>query len=293
NEQVRFALGIPQRYNCLRWYEMPHMTKIADAGCYTAEDMKLCDVLHVYNDKNNHVALITDFLRDDDGKIVRIEVSEAAIPFCKRADYDLETFFTKYKSFSLCRWELLEETADYSTEDEELLFSEAAYIRTIPDIAVSFGDRANILAGEEVTVSVFTEGACKVEITRDGEPYETISFPGKGKVTRVFGIGSYTFRHSVTGAETSLRVNAPKIEHTVADGVLNVKADPMDKDSELIYMDFRGDGKRVAGLKQVCHLTDEERASGIFSRKIHKEAATFKLYYRNPNGIWTTGLIRI
>jgi len=291
NETVRFALDIPQRYNCLRWLEMPGMRVVKEAGEYTADEIELFDILHVYDDKRNHVALITDIIRDDDDKIVKIEVSEAAIPQCRRASYDLETYFENYAAFRLCRYDHVNDASDYSTEDDELLFSDAMLDRVVPSVAVDFGDKANCLAGEKVVVSAFTEGGCDVEITRDGQPFEVVRFDGVGKVERYFERGTYVMKNSVTGEATTLRVNEPKIEFSIENGILNVRVDPMDDESEIIYMDMRGPGERTGALLKVCHLTDEERKSGVFSREVPEGMGNFKIYFRNPFGIWTSGYV--
>ncbi len=293
NETVRHAIGIPYRYNTFHWYEMPGMRKIADAGCYTADMIELCDVLHYNSGKGGHVALITDILRDDDGNIAMIEISEASMPRCVRHSFTVEDYFKKYDKYSLCRYDYLDRMPDHSAEDEALLFSERATKRTIPSIAQWFGDRANCLEGEEVVISVFSSAPCEAEIIRDGTVTEKIRFEAPGKVSRRLLRGDYVIRHSVTGEETELRVNRPLIDYRTEGDTISVISDAMDAGSELLYFDFRTAGEKLGFLIRVEHLTPEELASGRFSRRIPQDAGNIKLYYRNAFGIWSSGLLHL
>jgi cation transport ATPase len=76
----------------MRWGDIPGMRQVAPRGAYSAEEIRLCDVLHAFGEGRNHVALITDILRDEDGVIRQIEVSEAARPSCRRACYGVEEY---------------------------------------------------------------------------------------------------------------------------------------------------------------------------------------------------------
>ena len=293
NETVRFAIGIPRRYNTYHWYEMPGMRMVADAGCYTADRIELCDVLHYNKGKGGHVALITDILRDDDGSIAEIEVSEASVPCCVCHSFSVESFFKTIGKFSLCRYDYLDEMPDHSPEDEALLFSERATKRTLPSIAQWFGDRANCLEGEEVVISVFSSAPCDAEIFCGGELVERIPFEKPGKVSRKFRRGEYVIRHSKTGEETRLHVNRPLVDYKIEGDTIFITSDAMDEGSELLYFDFRTEGEKIGTLVEVEELTPEEQASGRFSRRIPENAGNIKLYYRNAYGIWSSGLVHL
>jgi len=186
NELVRYALGIPQRYNTRHWYEIPGMHKVLEHGAYSADELRLCDILHEYDSIHTHVALVTDLLRDKEGKVVMIEISEAAIPSCKRRTFTLEEYFKLYGTYDICRWDGTESAVMWDPADEVTLFARDAAVNPRPDIAHCYGDGANILSGEEVVISVFTEDPCNAEIYRDGALIEKIFFKGPGKASRTF-----------------------------------------------------------------------------------------------------------
>lgn len=48
-----------------------------------------------------------------------------------------------------------------------------------------------------------------------------------------------------------------------------------------------------SALAKLEELTDDEKAKGIFSRKIPDDAANFKVYFENKYGIWTHTMIKI
>lgn len=293
NELVRYALGIPQRYNTRHWYEIPGMHKVLEHGAYSADELQLCDVLHEYDSIHTHVALVTDLLRDKDGKVVMIEISEATIPSCKRHTFTVEEYFKLYGTYDICRWDGTESAVMWDPADEVTLFARDAAVNPRSDIAHCYGDGANILSGEEVVISVFTEDPCNAEIYRDGALIEKIFFKGPGKASRTFERGDYVLRHSVTGQSTRLRVNDPAIHFIAQDGVLTVKVDSGDPGSQLVHMDFRGEGEQVAYLERIEHLTPEERAFGVFSRPIPDGAHTIKFFFRNAFGLWASRLIQL
>ena len=97
NSLVRYAFGIRPRVNTSRWGSIPGMREVKPKGAYTVDEMKLCDVLHAYGEGRNHVALITDILRNEKGEIAEVEVSEAVRPSCARRRFTPEAYYEKYK----------------------------------------------------------------------------------------------------------------------------------------------------------------------------------------------------
>ena len=88
-------------------------------------------------------------------------------------------------------------------------------------------------------------------------------------------------------------MKAPNIRHEVADGVITVYADPCDENSELVYMDFRMAGERVSGIVSFEPLSDAEKQSGVITRRIPEGAENFKIYFKNPYGVWSHRMIKI
>jgi hypothetical protein len=309
NGLVRYALDIAPRYSTKRWMDIPGMSKIAEAECYDAERIELCDIL-LECEKIKHVLLITDILRDETGTIQQIEVSEAVRPTCVRNQYDIETFFEKYRDFSLWRYDFIDAVPQADPQQAACLLQG---VPSLPSVAVDYGNKSNYRASEDVVISSFVDGKNEVEIYRGDELVETIFFNGSGKVSRKFDRGYYRVKHKTANEIVEFCVTSPQISQTVKDGMLTVQADPCDPESKILYVDFRERSKGelatiekdyennavafystdAATLSKVEELTEEEKKTGSFTRKIPNDAVNFKVYFENKYGIWTHTMIRI
>ncbi len=292
NGLARYAFGIPYRVSTVHWEDIPGMRRVADRGCYKAEDIRLLDVLYAYGEGRNHVALITDILKDENGVIREIEVSDAVRPSCHRVRYGVEAFFEKWQLFHLDRYEHLASVPAVCEAD-------AALLRNYVDgaapnaIEVDNGDFSNYLLGQIVVISTFTEGEDTLEIYKDGAVVE--AYDVNGKTVRCFEpevCGYYTARLRENGAEVKFAFLRAKTSYEISDGYITVTADPCDEKSEIHYMDFRVPGESPKALAKYEVLTEEEKKSGVIKRKIPADAGSFKVYYKNPYGIWTHPLTR-
>lgn len=310
NGFVRYALNIRRRYSTKRFLTIPGMHKMYDAGSYRAEQIELCDVLRGFETGVSHVALITDILRDETGRICQIEVSEGVRPTCKRAQYDLETFFEKFKKYAICRYDFVDAVPMPDEKQSQCLMQG---VPGLPVIAVDYGNKSNYRTYEDVVISVFADGENEIEICRNDEVIENITITGSGKVSRRFDRGYYIARHKNTGESVEFCVTLPQISHSVENGMLTVRADACDPESRIVYMEFREKCKEMFGggsvpgsesknvfysnqcasLAKVEELTDEEKKTGIFTRTIPEDAAHFKVYFENKYGVWTHTMIVI
>lgn len=310
NGLARYALGIRRRYSTKRWAAIPGMRKIANEDAFTVDQIELCDVLHAFGNGRNHVALITDLLRDETGKIVQVEVSEAIRPSCVRIQYDVEAFHEKFKLFALWRYDYVDEVPNNDPALDALLF-EQGVSGELPDIAVDYGNKSNYSSGEETVLSVFHEGDNEVEICRGEEVVERMHFTGKGKFVRKFDKGYYIAKLVNTGSMVEFCVNQPEITHSVKDGAITVHADAGDAESKILYMEFREEKKnysnlqdaggnqvkfydpRCASLSRVEELTEEEKKTGLIVREIPEDGPHYKIYFENKYGVWTHTMIHV
>lgn len=298
NGLARYALGIRRRFSTKRWPTVPGMRKIADEDSYGFDQMELCDILYAHGNGRSHVAMITDLLRDESGKIVQVEVSEAIRPSCVRRQFDMEAFREKFNLFALWRYDYIDSVPECDDEISRMLDKEG-HPTKLPDVAVDLGTKSNYLTGEDVTVSVFREGTA--EITKNGEVIESIT--GKAKITRKFDRGYYTVTHLETGYCVEFCVNEPKISYKVENNVITVTANSNDPESRILYMDFREkiskptSGKYynplAAALAKVEELTEDEKSSGVITRVVPEDAGYFKVYFENKYGVWTQRMIKI
>ena len=295
NGLVRYAYNIRRRYSTKRWLDIPGMHQVALPGEYTVEDIQLCDAIYAFGQGRNHVAMITDLLRDEEGKVQLVEVSEAVVPSCRRALFTPEQYYEKYKLFGLTRYDFLDDVP----MPEPIRFPEKT-----PVISVDYGHQSNYVRGEPVVLSVFVPGPQQVLLSRENGPTETLTVTDRISLNPKPGY--YTATHVATGKTVAFCVCRPIIDYRVENGMLHVQAGSTDPKSRILCLDLREMTKSkmpldqipliernkahspdAASLAQILELTDEEKESGIFSRPIHPDAHNFKIVYENPYGIWT------
>lgn len=308
NGLVRYALNIRRRYSTKRWRTVPGMRLIAEGGCYKVEDIEICDVLCAYGSGRNHVSMITDIIYDDNGKITGIEISEAIRPSCARRIFPADDFTEKFNLYALFRYDYIDSVPMPDAED--IKFIEGKVEKTTPDIALDYGNKTNYRTNEDVLISVFNDGENEIELCKEGETVEIIKISGRGNVAKRLPRGNYTVKLKNTGTVLEFAVHEPKISYSVKDGMLYVEADPMDELSKISHMEFRENtGKkalkdrettdavfydgRCAPLSKLEELTDEEKETGKFARKIPEDAGNFKVTFVNRYGMWTHTMIEI
>lgn len=286
NGLARYAYNIRRRFSTKRWLTVPGMNTVYKAGKYTAEDLKLCDVMYAhFPGQTSHVAMITDLLRDESGKIVKIEVSEMVRPLCKRESYDVDVYFDKYKLYSIMRYDFIEDVKN-DIETENLLFGDCD-LKKLPNIAVDYGINSNYICPEETVISVFPEGENTIEIYKDDKLFEEIKCDNYGKFIRKFPRGRYTVKHINTGDTVYFSVNQPEISFEKDGDTIKISVDSKDIHSHILYMDFRE--AITTSLSKVEELTAEEIKTRKITRKIPEDAGFFKIYFENEYGIWTDG----
>lgn len=293
NGLVRYAFGIPYRVSTKRWMTIPEMRLIKKHGEYTVEEIKLLDVLYVYGVMNrSHVALVTGITKDEQGKVIEIEVSEAIRTSCARRSFSPEEFYEKFKASSLVRYDKLEEVPLLDEQTDKLLW-ESGIDKVTPSIAVDNGNKSNYLVGEEVIISTFLDQPDEVEIYKNGELIESIKIAGNSTFPRLFDRGYYVAKLKGKGESVEFCVNKAEVSYQVDGDVITVRANPCDEESKIAYFDFREEGIGVASLSKYEELTAEEIKSGVFSRKIPCDGKNFKVYYKNKYGIWTHKMTKI
>ena len=292
NGLARYALGIPYRVSTAKWETIPGMRRVADHGCYKAEDIRLLDVLYAFGEGRNHVAMITDIVKDEKGNILSIEVSDAIRPSCARRSFTPEAFFEKWSLFHLDRYDYIESAPPVDAQTAALL-DNFRQSEKPPHIAVDNGDFSNYRLGEDVLLSTFVEGADEVELISEGEVLESYKVFGHAMVTLAPKRGYYELRLKSTGESVHFAVVGAKTSYEISEGSITVTADPCDENSMIHYMDFRIPGESPRALAKYEVLTEEEKARGVITRKIPEDAGSFKVYYKNAYGVWTHPLTKI
>ncbi len=165
---VSYCLDVHYRTNCGRW---PSLPGIHEVDITKLENIRLADI--VLNVKQ-HIALITDIERDENGNVCYITVSESVIPFVRSTRFNAEQFrnFWLANGYIIYRYDGVK---NVSYEPDPFAPVEGDPDMPAPLINQSlmpdFGNKANYRRGEQpVEISVFEEGCKFIEITDpDGE----------------------------------------------------------------------------------------------------------------------------
>lgn len=292
NGLARYALGIKRRVSTAKWLTIPGMRVVAPKGQIKAEDIRLCDNLWAFGEGRNHVALITDILKDNNGKVVALEISEAIRPHCTRRIFELEYFLERWNLYSLCRYEPTDKIPPLDKESDDILWN-SGIEKVTPKITVDNGNKSNYLVGDQVLITVNADRADTVMIYNNGELIESFIVGAKAFVPRNLSRGYYRIMLERDGACVEFAVNRANISYTLSNGEITVTADPCDEKSTILYADFRQAGTGCASLEKYEELTDEEKQSGVFTRPIPDGGENFKVYFENEYGVWTHPMIKI
>lgn len=127
--------------------------------------------------RSDHVALITDVIRNQDDSVVSIEISEAVQSGCERYTVSrasfLNSYFRKFKK--VFRYKYLERNTNYTSFPEfvPVFDEEGVPFKYNDDICADKGDRSCYFVGEDVILNLLSAGDV-VEIYKDGVYHSTI-----------------------------------------------------------------------------------------------------------------------
>ena len=196
-----YVHDLPVRTICRDWPFVENVTRLDQPE---VEDLKLLDiVLHV----KKHIAVITDIIRDENGKVQFIEVSEATLPKCKRTRFTPEEFrgYWYKREFNIYR----------KSDTEKITYTPSPFVRieadpdrgitadpVLPayeynkDIMPDQGNASNYMAGDEIFVDALTEGwgSVKVEKTCGDGSSDIYAFADGTAVITAGEPGYYTAR---------------------------------------------------------------------------------------------------
>lgn len=293
NGLVRYAYNVKRRFSTKRWMDVPGIRMVARRGEYTAEDIRLCDTLLAFGEGRNHVTLVTDILRDEEGVIRQIEVSEAIRTSCTRRVFSTEDFFEHFKLFHLTRYDFVDDVPPPSENDRYILL-ESGIENKKPILALNFGNKSNYRTEEPVGISYFGQNADTLLIKRQGNTVEEIKLSGYTYLERSLPIGYYTACLKECGEIVEFAVTEPVSEYEIKDGEITVRFDSRDEECRLSHMDFRelrAEGVTVSALSRIVEVTDEERKMKKITRPIPSDAGSYKLYFENKYGVFTHRMV--
>lgn len=297
NGLVRYCINLQhQRHNTKYWMDIPGMKEVYPLGKQDIEGLQPADILHVATAENarsvNHNAIITDILRDETGKVVMIEVTEATFPTCRTRRFNVEDYLKEFDIYRVCRYEYMESVPPIDEADYKAVYDPDPEMLN-PMIAVDNGNKSNYLLGDETVISVFAEGANTVQVYKDGQLLEEVAVNGYTQIRRSFEVGYYEAKLANTEHMTEFAVVEPMVSHSLNNNMITVRAEaPVG--SKVSHMEFRkAISGGIASLDKMIDLTEEEKASGVFTREIPETAVNYRVTYENKYGHWTHQVIDV
>lgn len=168
---VSYALGLYPR--CFA-NDIPLLKCMEEINFTNPENIQVADVLW----KNGHVALISDVIKDNDNKVLQIEISESVPTGCRRYHKTRSEFLELVTSSfkKVYRYTDLYKNTQYSSLPQFVAVLDEApiFFQYNDDLCVDKGDKSCYLEGEEVIVNAM-HSYDYMEIYKDNELYKVVN----------------------------------------------------------------------------------------------------------------------
>lgn len=183
-----YVCQLPYPMACAGWGSMEGVSPVDSSRL---ENLQLCDLLL----SEGHIAVVTDILRDTNGNVCRISVSESMTPVCRCTEftpqqfrgYWLEDGYTVYRYAGI----------------HNVTYTPSPYVPLEGDppsevpphnttFMADFGNKANYCLGETVEFSIFESGWETMEITGPDGISEVLSIAGETVAYTPAAPGYYT-----------------------------------------------------------------------------------------------------
>lgn len=167
SKAVGFGFNLKQNYATGAYRSAPNFTVVASSGSYTAEDIRIGDVLEA---TGVHTAIVTDLMYDVFGDLRKIEVSEAVLPSCRRKSWDLydkiDNFWTHFSGYDLIRYSLIDNVAPINFYE---LFP---YVSKT--LGLNYGNKANYFVGDIIKLTILGKESDSITVYKGDTLYSTI-----------------------------------------------------------------------------------------------------------------------
>ena len=158
---VSYVMDLPFHIDCQQW---PYLDGIEIIDPTPLENLRLCDIL---NKRTQHTAVITGITRDAEGNIVDITVTESTQPRVQSNAFLPQEFVNYWlkNGYEVLRYHKLDRVT-YTPSPWVHVEGDPDLEYPVPNAVLmpNYGDKANYLLGETVTLSVFDPAYTAVEI---------------------------------------------------------------------------------------------------------------------------------
>lgn len=237
---VSYAVDLPYQVSCRDWLKVPGVEELHVTDL---NELQLCDIAV----SPGHIVIITDILRDAEGNIHKIVISESTPPQCVTNDYTPEEFRNYYlgRNYKLLRYDGIDRVGYTPSPYVHLDGDPETEPEKFPSLMTDFGNKANYLKDlEPVELSIFEEEWDTVQVIGpDGNIRE---YPvSEGKVTVASEeVGYYTAccicgekcSHKVEWCVVDVEVRTEKEVYKAAEPIRIFFRNMLEKDSVVGYM---------------------------------------------------------
>lgn len=162
-----YVCDLPNSVATSGWLKVPDVSPVE---LEKLEELQLCDILLIYDPPRSktHIAVITDILRDVDGAVHKIYVSESTTPRCRCTAFTPEQFRSYWleDGYQVIRYAGIHNVtytpSPYVPLEGDPYMDPPVYNSTF---MADYGNKANYKLGETVELSVFEEGWETIEIS--------------------------------------------------------------------------------------------------------------------------------
>ena len=139
----------------------------------TKSEIQLGDMLL----SGTHAKLITGIMRDSNGTITNVQVSESTYDHCVENSYQTySAFISSHSAYTVYRYKKIDSADSYVPSPFFSLADEDTKTFDYPDIMTAFGDRVTRKKGTDVTINVLSaDGYSNISIYKNGILLETKS----------------------------------------------------------------------------------------------------------------------
>ncbi len=209
-----YVHDFPRQVVCSEWPTYPGVSQVE---IEKKEDLEKLELLDLVLNPKRHIAVVTGILRDVDGKVQKVEVSESTLPVCRRLWYSPEEFerYWLNKEFRIYRDANVDSISytpnPYSkVPGDEKLIDESNFLdfqaaRRPRAFMSDYGNKANYALGEPVVFSVFDEAVREIEVMDQNENTETLQVEN----------GKASYLPKTAGLYHAYGVNAEGLEEEV------------------------------------------------------------------------------
>ena len=253
---VSYAVGF--RYRTPN-YCLPDQPGITEVDTTTLDNLELCDIIE---NTKIHVALVTGILRDAEGHVRVITVSESTKPRCISTDFTPEAFRTMWLDMGGYRIYRYAGVHNQTYTPTPYVRLEDDPVLPLPPVntafGVNFGNKANIPLGEELLFSVWEKKWERVELTGPDGAVTTLA-PVDGRAVYTPEKPGFYTAVCRAGEEASLPVELCVTGATVsADRDVYAPGDEM-------TLTFRNNAEEKPLLYAINTLLDNERQREYFT----------------------------